>query len=282
MIGPGYAILFFFLVVTFMPYPASGQAIRIMSYNIRFDNPADGLNSWGNRREFLAGQVQSADPDVLAIQESLPNQVEFLSTKLNGYGHAGQGRDEGGQGESTTIFFRQSRFDLKEVNQFWLSESPDQLSRGWDAAIRRICTYVLLFDKQLNRSILIFNTHFDHIGHQARIKSAELILRKIKESNAQGLPVILTGDFNATPDSAPIQLLQKEMSDCRLIATSKSMAAQGSFNAFDTAKPATQLIDHIFVTSGVTVATYAVLVATQDGKYPSDHFPVVVDIALPK
>lgn len=265
-----------------MSLPTYGQSTRIMSYNIRFDNPADGLNAWGNRKEFLAEQLQSTNPDVLAIQESLPQQVEYLASRLTGYDHAGQGRDEGGQGESTTIFFKKSRFELREVHQFWLSSSPDQLSTGWDAAIRRICTYVLLFDKQINRHVLVFNTHFDHVGREARIKSAELILRKIKESNPQDLPVILTGDFNATPDSEPIQILQQELRDCRLLAASKSVAAQGSFNAFDSAKPATQLIDHIFVTAGITVTTYSILVKTREGRYPSDHFPIVVDISMPK
>lgn len=259
--------------------PLHAQPLRAMTYNIRLDNPADGLNAWSNRKQFLLEQVKKADPDILGVQESLPNQVTYLASTLPDFAHVGTGRDENGLGESTTIFFKKKRFELKEHHQFWLSETPDTLSKGWDAAIRRICTYALLYDKKAKQSFWIFNTHFDHVGREARLKSAALILKKIREANTASLPVLLMGDFNATPESEPVQKLSSGMKDARTAAEKRMAGAEGSFNGFDSSKPATALIDHIFVTSNIRVKKYAVLVESRESRYPSDHFPVLVDLA---
>lgn len=256
------------------------QPLRVMSYNIRFDNPADGPNAWPNRREFLAEQIRSQEPDILGIQESLPHQVSYLAEALPGYGHAGVGRDENGTGESTTIFFRRDRFELTESRSFWLSETPNELSKGWDAAIRRICTYVRLTDKKSREKLLVLNAHFDHVGEVARKKSAELILQKITELNKKKHPVILLGDFNATPDSEPIAVLKGKLTQARLAASQATLPQPGSFNAFDSSKPAANLIDHIFVSADFKVERYTMLVESRNGLYPSDHFPVFVDLWL--
>ena len=271
-----------FSLIMFLSNPLAGQSIRVMSYNIRYDNPGDGLNVWNNRKEFLATQILRADPDILGIQESLPNQVEYLSSTLSEFAHVGEGRDEGGQGESTTIFYRKEQFDLLAYHTFWLSETPDKISTGWDAAIRRICTYAWLFDKKSQRGFLILNTHFDHVGPKARLQSARLILRKMKELNPKVLPVILIGDFNATPESEPIQTFNTELREARRIAETKLPGPEGSFNGFGSDTPATQLIDHVFVSSGTSVQKYSVLQASRESRYPSDHFPVVVELNLPK
>ncbi len=251
-----------------------------MSYNIRFDNPADGPNAWPNRREFLAEQIRSQEPDILGIQESLPHQVSYLAEALPGYGHAGVGRDENGTGESTTIFFRRDRFELTESRSFWLSETPNELSRGWDAAIRRICTYVRLTDKKSGEKLLVLNTHFDHVGEVARRKSAELILKQTDELNRKNQPVILLGDFNATPDSEPIAVLKGKLTEARLAAAQASLPQPGSYNGFDSSRVAENLIDHIFLSGQFEVNRYRLLVDTREGRYPSDHFPVVVDLVL--
>lgn len=275
-------IALLFILPGVMMTPLYSQSLRVMSYNIRYDNPADGPNAWGYRKEFLVEQVKKTNPDILGIQESLPNQVAYLASALPEYDHVGKGRDENGQGESTTIFYKKKRFDLKEDHQFWLSETPDTISKGWDAAIRRICTYALLYDKNTRRSFWIFNTHFDHVGREARVKSAELILNRIDNINNASLQVILLGDFNATPESEPIQKLSAGMQDARLMAKKRVAGPEGSFNAFDFAKPATTLIDHIFVTPDVAVKKYLVLVNARESRYPSDHFPVVVELTLTK
>jgi endonuclease/exonuclease/phosphatase family metal-dependent hydrolase len=251
-----------------------------MSYNIRFDNPADGPNAWPNRREFLAEQIRNQDPDILGIQESLPHQVSYLAQALPGYGRAGVGRDENGTGESTTIFFRRDRFELTESRSFWLSETPNELSKGWDAAIRRICTYVRLTDKRSGAKLLVLNTHFDHVGEVARRKSAELILQMISKLNSKKHPVILLGDFNATPESEPIAVLKEKLTEARLTAAQATFPQPGSFNAFDASKPASNLIDHVFVSADFKVERYTMLVESRDGLYPSDHFPMVAELIL--
>lgn len=259
---------------------ASAQPLRVMSYNIRFDNPEDGANTWSNRRDFLVEQVHKTNPDILGIQESLPAQVTYLVGKLTGYGHAGIGRDENGSGESTTILFRRERFEITESHTFWLSDTPQHLSKGWDAAIRRICTYAKLIDRKTGQEMLVLNTHFDHVGVEARKKSAELILLKIAELNTQNHPVILLGDFNATPDSEPIKLLKGKMTEARVVAANVKRPQLGSFNAFDSSKPADRLIDHIFISSDLKVSNYEMLVESREGRYPSDHFPVVAELQL--
>lgn len=256
------------------------QNLRVMSYNIRYDNPADGPNAWSNRKAFLVDQVKKVDPDILGVQESLPAQVEYLSHSLPGYGRAGVGRDENGSGESTTIFFRLDRFEMTESRMFWLSETPEVMSKGWDAAIRRICTYVRLRDRKSGQNLLVLNTHFDHVGMYARRKSAELLNQKIAELNKEDHPVILLGDFNAKPDSSPVEILKYYLRDARLIASNVTRPQQGSYNAFDASKPAEDLIDHIFVSGDFDVMSYSMPVETLEGRYPSDHFPIVAEIRL--
>lgn len=256
------------------------QPLRVMSYNIRYDNPGDGLNAWPVRRQALADQIKTTDPDIFGVQESLPHQVAWLADALPEYEHLGVGRDENGTGESTTIFFKASRFEVLTSGMFWLSDTPGELSKGWDAAIRRICTWVGLADKQSGKSLLMLNTHFDHVGEKAREQSANLIVKKIKELNTNHDPVILTGDFNATPTSSPIIILGKNLVEARTAIKTPSIPQPGSFNGFDSSVPAANLIDHIFVSSGISITNYRMLVEPHDGRYPSDHFPVVADLVI--
>lgn len=274
--------LFLLLSITlFALLELNAQPLRVMSYNIRYDNPEDGKNAWSNRKEFLAEQITRTNPDILGVQESLPSQVDWLGTALKGYGKAGIGRDEDGTGESVTIFFRTERFEMTESRTFWLSETPNEISKGWDAAIRRICTYVRLRDRRTGQILLVLNTHFDHIGPLARRNSAELVSKKISELNKDKQPVILFGDFNATQDSSPIEILKYDLIEARLAAANVNRPQQGSYNGFDTTKPAEDLIDHIFISQDIKVDRYAMLVETRDNRYPSDHFPVVLELILP-
>ena len=216
----------------------------------------------------------------LGVQESLPHQVAWLAGALTAYSHLGVGRDENGTGESTTLFYRTNRFELQSSGMFWLSETPDQLSKGWDAAIRRICTWAVLKDKSTGKPVLVMNTHFDHVGVEARKQSASLLVTKSRELNKGQWPVILLGDFNSTPDSEAVKTLQSAFTDARLAAKSRTLPQEGSFNAFDSTKPATQLIDHIFVWGGLDTERFVMLVESRERRYPSDHFPVVAELQL--
>lgn len=258
------------------------QTLKVMTYNIRLDIASDGENSWPQRKDYFTAQLKFYEPDIFGIQEALPNQVTDISTKLPAYSFIGTGRDGIGKGESSNIFFKKDRFTLKTQGTFWLSETPDSISKGWDAALNRVCTYGLFQDKKSKKYCWVFNTHLDHVGEIARTKSIQLILSRITGLNTKNYPVILTGDFNSEPDSDRIIALKKEMVDCRDASEDPPFGPGGSFNAFKHNEPVSKLIDYIFISKGnkLVVKKYAVLSDSKDLKYPSDHLPVYVELVM--
>lgn len=253
-----------------------------MTYNIRLNVKSDGQNAWDNRKAVLAAQVNFYEPDFLGIQEALPEQVNYLDSSLGNYRHIGVAREGEGKGEASSIFYNLNRFDLLSQNTFWLSATPDSVSKGWDAAYLRVCTYGLFLDKKTKKKCWVFNTHLDNTGEVARIKSAELILKTINNLNTSKLPVILTGDFNSTPESAVINMMKSELNDARDISVMKPFGPAGTFNNFQFDKPVTMLIDYVFVSKLplITVKKYAVLSDSYDLRYPSDHLPVFVQLSF--
>jgi endonuclease/exonuclease/phosphatase family metal-dependent hydrolase len=258
----------------------NAQTTKVMSYNIRFDNPNDGENSWVNRKELLCSQLAFYEPDVFGIQEALPNQVQDISNALPKYTFVGIARDGIGKGESSNIFFKKDKFKLLEQNTFWLSETPEIISKGWDAALNRICTYALLKENKTKQIFWIFNTHLDHQGEIARTKGIALILYKIKMLNTQNYPVIFMGDFNSEPTEERIINLKKLMIDSQEISEENPFGPTGTFNGFKHIEAVTKRIDYIFLSkeSNFKVYKYAVLSDSKDLKYPSDHLPVYVEI----
>lgn len=257
------------------------QALEVITYNIRLDVAVDGENAWPLRKEFLTSQIQFYEPDIFGIQEARPNQVIDISTRLSQYNQVGIGREGKGIGESSNIFYKKDRFLLKESNTFWLSETPDIISIGWDAAYNRVCTYALLKDKKTRKHLWVFNTHLDHKGEVAKTKGIELILSKIAELNTQNYPVIFMGDFNSEPTSERIIALKKKMNDTRDISKEKPFGSSGTFNGFIHNEPVLLLIDYIFVSKNnkLKVDKFAVLSDSKDLKYPSDHLPVYVKLS---
>jgi endonuclease/exonuclease/phosphatase family metal-dependent hydrolase len=264
----------------------TGQPVRIITYNIRNDNPDDKLDSWQYRKEHVAALVGFYGADIFCLQEGLSHQVSYLQEKLKDYGHYGLGRDDGKtQGEYSAIFFNKNRFSLIDENSFWLSEDCTKPGKGWDAACIRICSWIELKDKQTGKKLFVFNTHFDHMGKTAREESAKLILKKINEF-AKGKQVILTGDFNSNPEDASYKTIvsQKEgnvrMSDSRKISATPHYGPEntfcGGFLTSGTEELAT--IDYIFVTSEVKVLKHATLSDSSAGHFYSDHMPVLADI----
>lgn len=255
-----------------------------MTYNIRYGNAADGENHWNNRKEFLQGQMAFYKPDIIGIQEALHFQVHFIDSSFVNYNFVGVGRDDGKEkGEYSAIFYNKDKFKNLKQDTFWLSETPDKISVGWDAAMERICTYTLLEDKITKQKFWIFNTHFDHIGEQARIESAQLIYNKINAINVDNFPVILMGDFNLKPDSKPIVFLADKLNDAMKGSLEKPFGPTGTFNGFKFNEPVTDRIDYIFTSKkNMEVLQYAVLSDSKDCKYPSDHLPVFVRLALHK
>lgn len=256
------------------------QPLNLMTYNIRLELKSDGENQWDNRKAVMAGQIKFYAPDILGIQEAMPSQVNYLDSSLTGYKHIGVAREGEGKGEASSIFYNSNRLAVLQQHTFWLSQTPDSISKGWDAAYLRVCTYGLFKDKHTKKQFWVFNTHLDNTGSVAREKSVELILQKIKQVNTKNLPVFFTGDFNAMPDNGVIVNLKKEMNDARDIALEKPFGPSGTFNGFEFNKPVTMLIDYIFISKAAKVAVvkYAVLSDSYDLKYPSDHLPVFVQL----
>ena len=251
-----------------------------MSYNIKYANENDGENSWSKRKEHITNQIKFYEPEIMGVQEALISQLKHFESEMENYKYVGVGRDDGKEaGEFSAIFYNAKEFEVLENNTFWLSDTPDEISVGWDAAMERICTYAKFKDKDSGKSFWVFNTHFDHVGEKARENSAELIWEKISALNKENLPVILMGDLNLEPQTSAIQFLSKKMNDSKTLAE-LDFGPEGTFNGYNFKEGVNRRIDYIFVSDNIKVKKYAVLSDSKDLKYPSDHLPVMVEIQL--
>lgn len=266
------------MVLTLFLFPMfllQAQEIQVMTYNVKYANENDGENSWSKRKQFITNQLKFYEPDIMGLQEVLFSQIQHFTSEIGGYNFVGKAREDGKQkGEFTAILFKNEKFELIEDHTFWLSETPGKVSTGWDAALPRVCTYALFRDKNTGKKFWFFNSHFDHVGTEARTESARLILKKIEEVNTENLPVVLTGDFNLEPESEGIKLISEKLKDSRNTANTV-FGSEGTFNGYQFDKPASRRIDYIFVNENVEVKKYAVLTDSKEMKYPSDHFPVI-------
>lgn len=266
-------LLFISLGLLSSAYGQKVHPINVISYNIRYYNQTDGPNVWENRRENVKALLQFYDADLVGVQEAMANQFDYLKENSD-YDAVGVGRDDGvRKSEFSAIYFNKKRFEKRATGNFWLSTTPDLPSQGWDAALRRICTWVKLYDKLNKQELIMFNTHFDHVGVQARIESAKLIKQKIQEI-APKLPVILTGDLNVTPETEAIATIRSFLKDAKDITIEKPYGPLGTFNSFNFNDPLKNKIDYIFVNTGFKVQKFAVLSDSKDQKYYSDHLPV--------
>lgn len=255
--------------------------LKVITYNIRTNHPADGANAWPNRKEEVISLLQSHAADIWGLQEALLSQINDIATFMPGFDWVGVGRDDGiNMGEFVPIFYNSKRYQLKDQGWFWLSETPESPSKSWDAALPRICTYAKFEDYDTRQNFWVFNTHLDHAGEKARKEAAKLILKKIQELNDDKLPVILMGDFNATPEDEPIKVIERKLDDCKKQSQTPPLGPEGTFNNFDISHPLDQRIDFIFVNKKVTVQKYAVLTDSKDLRYPSDHLPVLTEISF--
>jgi endonuclease/exonuclease/phosphatase family metal-dependent hydrolase len=257
------------------------QDLTVMSFNIRLNVESDKDNAWPKRKQDVADLLTYYHPDYFGVQEALPEQMKDIKTGLKNYDYVGVGRDDGKEkGEFSAIFYDTNRLDVVKSGTFWLSETPEKPSKGWDAALNRICTYAVFKDKKSKKEFLAMNLHFDHIGNVARVKSSELILKKIKELNPKNLPVTLSGDFNLTDDSEPIKILSRNMKDTFYHSETKHYGPVGTFTAFDVNTVPKDRIDYIF-TQGFAIRSHRHINDRRENLlYPSDHFPVIVHLSL--
>jgi len=259
------------------------QTYSVMTYNIRLDTQTDGVNAWPNRKAKLIALIAKNNPDILGLQEVLHHQMQDLQSGLLEYAFVGVGRDDGKEkGEYSAIFYKKEKFDVVKQNTLWLSETPDVPgSKSWDAAITRVATYAQLKDKTSGQTFLVLNTHFDHIGKQARLNSAIFIkgfMDGYLHSNKK-MPVIITGDFNSEPTEPPYQNMIDEIG-MKFYDTRPADSTTGTFCGFTVNAMTCKTIDYIFHSSGWKTESYQVL-ADHDGTYyPSDHLPVFVRVSL--
>jgi len=270
-------IIFILLFIGISNTYLIGQSISAMTYNIRYDNPKDGDNWWQLRKPEVVKLINHYTPDFLGIQEGLNTQVEYISEHSPQYDYIGVGRDDGKKkGEYTALYFDSSRFELIEEETFWLSESPDKISVGWDASMERICTYGHFVDRSTQVSYFVFNAHFDHRGPLAREESAKLIVNKIRELKIQDENLIVMGDFNCLPDSKPIAAFKTELDDTAALSATDIYGPDGTFNQFDPTFVPVRRIDYIF-TKNLKVHSYRIVDDRRiNNLWPSDHLPVMV------
>jgi len=261
------------------------QDMRVATYNLRYDTPKDSADRWSNRVTPIAQLIQFHDFDLFGTQEALKNQLDDLSEQLPEFERYGLGRDDGkAGGEHSAIYYKPALFELVEKGDFWLSETPDKPSLGWDAPSNiRICTWVKLKNKQSGKTFFTFNAHYDHRGIVARKESSLLILKKIKEI-ANDQPVILMGDFNGDANSDWYKSLAQasSLTDTRKMVK-RPYVLNGSSNGFQTGDkfPVNNaVIDHIFVTKQFKAHKWGILTDTYNGRFPSDHFPVMTVLTL--
>ena len=252
---------------------------KIISFNVRYSSAPeiDGDNRWELRRDASVKMVAKHKPLVMGLQEACPDQIDFLDLNLTGYKHIGVGRDDGKRaGEMMAIYYDTTRLTLLDSGTFWLSETPEKVSIGWDAACNRTCTWGHFKVNDTGFEFLYFNTHLDHLGSLARKNSIKLIVAKMTELNPDNVPVFLSGDFNSTTDDTIFEPLKASLKDAREVSaiSDKNITYNGFGKVID--NPDTRkewVIDHIFF-SGVNPMAFRVLNGNYGVPFISDHYPI--------
>ncbi len=275
-------VLFHFLFLCGMLTSQAQKSLNIMSYNIRYDYTTSNASPWTERHSAIASQIKRCEVDIIGMQEVLVHQRDQLLVDLPAYASIGVGRDDGvNAGEFAPIFYRKAQFQVLNTATFWLSPTPEIPSKGWDAALNRICTYAQLIDLREKDTFWVFNAHFDHVGEIARMKSSELILQKIGTlTNGSHQAVFFCGDLNLNDDHPTIAFLQSKLKDALVVAKHVNTNMNRTFNNFDLKTPASKRIDYIFTNEKVSVQSFETIVEPFGISYPSDHFPILATVKI--
>jgi len=268
-----------FFLFAFGHQSAIAQNHIFATYNLRYDNPNDEGNLWKDRLPHVIDLIKFHQIELFGTQEGLRHQLDQLSEGL-GYEYLGVGRDDGAKkGEYTAILYDPEKFEVLDQGTFWLSPTPETPSKGWDAALNRICSWGKFKDSS-GKIFYAFNIHYDHIGQQAREESSKLVMDQVAKINSENAPALLMGDFNVTPDNAAYTTITSnpDWQDTRMVSKLPSYGPAGSFSGFDWDKMPDGIIDHIFVKGDIQVLRHGILTDNYGKKYPSDHFPVLVEI----
>ena len=258
----------------------SAQALKVMTYNIRYDKVEDTINNWNDRKAALVELIKHYNADIVGTQEVLHHQLTYIDSSLTDYAYIGVARTDGKQkGEYSPIYYNQSKYNVLKNSTFWLSETPEKPSKGWDASLNRVCTYGLFQEKESSTKFYVFNTHFDHRGTIAREKSIQLIIQKIKALNTKNLPVILMGDLNLAPTESPIQYLRTQITDAQLVTQKPFYGPTGTFNSFDPNRVINKRIDYIFIQNFNVLNYHHIDDRMENNKHISDHLPVLATLS---
>jgi len=275
-------ILTFLTAIVFFNAIGFAQKITVATYNLRFANRTDTGNLWADRSAAVVELIRFHNFEIFGTQEALKNQLDDITIALPAYSRYGVGRDDGkDKGEHVAIFFKKDLFTLLNKGDFWLSQTPDTPSMGWDGkCCKRICSWVYLQDKKSKKKFYFFNAHYDHEGVVARVESSKLMLQKIK-AIAGNSPTLFSGDLNGNHSTEWYKAIAESgfLKDTYTLVPYPYVLT-GSLNAFGKMLQQTDIIDHIFVTSHFTATRWGVLTDSYHGKYPSDHFPVIADVFL--
>ena len=251
--------------------------IKVMSYNIRLSSgtiKADSIYHWEHRKQASLNLMHEENPTVFGLQEACPDQMDYMVENLPEYGYIGVGRDDGKRkGEFMSIFYKKEEVEFIDGGTFWLSETPDEVSKGWDAQCFRTCTWALLKKKDTGKKFVYMNTHLDHMGKVAREESIKLIVERAEKLTGGKLPVFITADFNSPTSNAIFKPMQEAMLDARVEAPVTD--DRGTLNCWGTTPPGV-VIDHVFY-RGAEAQKFEVLRDKDYGApYVSDHYPVML------
>lgn len=268
-----------FIISTFALF-AQTDNIKVMTYNIRcgYCEDSSDVNNWGKRKYLLAYVIKNHNPDLIGLQEAEMFQVRDLIEMLDEYDGYGVSReDEKDKGESTAILYRKKRFEPETKRTLWLSETPELVSKGWDAALNRTVTIIKFKDLKSSKDFYYLNTHFDHIGEIARTESSRLLVNEIHKYT-DVFPVILSGDFNYTSSSKGYEILAHKLHDADFVSKNKSTGGSITFNGFGKDIQPDNKIDFIFINDKIEILNHTIDTTTFNGLYPSDHYPVISEM----
>lgn len=256
----------------------SEELLKVMTFNLRYGTAPDGPNHWNNRKELVVKLIREYNPDLIGTQECLDFQAKYIVEQLPEYGVVGKGREKDGSGEQTAVFFRKDRWEVLEEKYFWISEAQEEAgSKSWDSACPRIVTWLKLKYMPSGKLIEYFNTHLDHRGEIARQKGAQIITQKIKDVSADESIFIITGDFNAIGDTSVTWKIFNEagLKDAWVEAKDR----KGPTSTWCGFRPpdsnSIQRIDWILYKGNIESVTCETIVYEENGRFPSDHFPVM-------
>ena len=256
-------------------------SVRVMSFNIRFGKAEDGANHWRHRKELVLKTIQDFDPDILGTQEMMLLQAKFFRQNLNDYEYHGTSRIPSDiEEEQCAVFYRKERFERLAAGHFWLSGTPDVPgSKSWDAMHPRMVSWVKLRERsQPGELLFAFNTHFDHVGKEARILSAAILRERIHKIAGRS-PVVVMGDFNSDEGSLPHQILLAPTDTLRLSDTFRVCRPDSGQQSSSTisrwnGNRSGRRIDWILVSPHWQTTDAKIDHSNDEGRYPSDHYPV--------